>query len=895
MRWIARAVLVLYIVSGALHGQEPAPAPEAAPPAPAEPAPQPESAPAEPPAPAPAEPAPQPEPAPAPAEPPAPEAVAQKTFERVFGAAAVFDAVFSAQVLKGEPGKRHYVDANVDGKPEEVWFVDTSPRHPEAIRPVLVRVIDEDGDLVEGQEPDQDNDLYLADWKGDGTVDAVIDFSDQDGDQDVGELAFYRPGGDLAGGDNNVMTVWLSRDIGDDNQLWYDVGYAYDQAACQWRCHFGGNEMHYAMVLAPDATEWKPVFENPFVFVTYDGDVTSEEALRYEVDTGRILTLRQSMDADNDATTDEQHDYDVSIAARAPKDGLAIPDGSTETLQLRGIPTAPVITFAAAQSLHTQLVWDAMLLTWDENDDNVEGVEYADRHERWEGVVAPAVDGFDPIPGVHCGALNKRFELATQIGKPTAVYFHPADHRIHLLGAKRAWMDVDANYDRTPDMKYIMSDTDGDGAIDTWSIDVDANGTEDDSWKATAAIRPIAWTWQEVNAVQATEVAAMPAVLFSLNQRLEQAIAAKGADPFAGSVVAQFVHNGLRADNFDAAITSKLVASNESLRYYFDILKDVYLAQLKKLHDNAPFWQGVGEARGQGDYAKIQALFEQEFALSAPVAAYAEWIAARSAEANPNPRVSTAIDWIPDNIGWESEVAAYRAYWGQIDFFGKNVRRLTLADAAIETANQIPAPWGVDALAVRDTSGLGGVTLYVNEQPFAVRSPGGNGVVKFEKSLVEQDNHRAVVEMKASNVGPIGNTYTVRLRFSIEAGHRESAVEVLVEGAENNDLLELGIGLTRLSHQEYLLDPQAGVMAVWGTQTPAIGRIGLGAVFPAERFVREGDVPGENHIVLKIERGVPITYFIQAKWQNGLQYPVAPVMENWVKELRVLAGAKFPK
>ena len=884
MRSIARALVLLVIAAGVLHAQEPAPAEQPAPAPAAEPAP-----PAEP-APAPAEPA----PAPQPEAPPAPvaESTAQKTFERVFGAAATFDSVFSAQVLKDTPGKRHYVDANVDGKPEEVWFVDISPRHPEAIRPVLVRVLDEDGDLAEGQEPDQDNDCYLADWKGDGTVDAVLDFTDSDGDQDVGELTIYRAGGELAGGDVNVMTAWMSRDIGDDNQLWYDVGYGYEQLACQWRSHFGGNEVHYAFVLAPDAQAWKSVYENPFVFVTLDGDVMSEESLRYEIDGAVVRSLRHSFDADNDATIDDQHDYDVSITARAAKDGAAIPDGSTEPWQLRGVPVTPILTFASAQALPAQTNWDSLLLTWDENDDNVEGVEYKDRHERWEGVVAPPVEGFDAVPGIHSGTLNKRFELLAGSGKPAALYFHPADHRIHLQGAKKAWMDVDANNDHVADMKYAMKDSDGDGALDTWSIDADADGKEDDSWKAAATVRPVAPTWQEINAAQSAELAALPTALFGLCQRLEQAIAAKGADPFAGSVVAGFVKNGLRADNVDPTISSKLLRSNESLRFYLDILKDVYIAQLKKLHDNAAFWQGLGEARGQGDYAKMQTLIETEFALTQPAAIYAEWVVARNAEINTVPRISSAVDWIPDSIGWESELAAYRAYWGQIDFFGKSVRRLTLADAATTPDLSIESEWGLDALTVRDTSGLGGVTLYVNGEAFAVRSPGGNGVVKFEKSLVEQDNNHAVVEMKGSNVGPIGNVYTVRLRFSIEAGHRESAIEVLVEGAESSDVLELGIGITKFNNQEYVLDPQAGIMANWGTQSPAVGRIGLGVVFPADRYLREGDVPGENHAVIKIERNVPVTFYIQGQWQRGLQYPTAPVMENWIKDLRMLAGAK---
>ncbi|MDZ4857757.1 MAG: DUF4861 family protein [Candidatus Hydrogenedentes bacterium] len=859
------------------NAQEPAPAPAA--PAPA--------------APAPAEPAPSPESAPAPAPPAPPSSpVVHQTFVRVFGEAIVFDPVFSAQVVKDTPGKRHYVDMNVDGKPEEVWFVDTDLRHPEAMRPLLVRVIDEDGDLVEGGEPDQDSDLYIADWKGDGVIDAAADYIDRDADQDIAELVLYRAGGALANGDENVMTAWWSRDLGDDNLLWQNAGYGYDLALAQWNSHFGGNEMHCGFVLAPDATEWKPAGDTPFFFMNRDGDVMSEENLRIEADGLALRTMRHSFDADGDHTINAQHDYDVSITARAAAEGIAIAETDIERTDIRGVPAGPFLRFDAAQAILPAVVWDRMLLTWDENDDNVEGVDFTDRHERWEGVVPTGVEGFDQVGGPHSGALNKRFELAVQTGKPAAVYFHPADHRFHLSGAKRAWLDVDANYDRVADMKYAFTDSDSDGAIDTWSIDVDADGKEDDSWKSPAPVTAVNWAWQDVYALQSAELAALPAALYALTQRLEQAITAKGADPNAAGDSAAFVRNGFRAETVNPAITSKIVSSAESVRYYLDVTKDAYLVQLKKLHDNAALWQTVADARGLGDYAKIQLLVEQEFALTTALTPYTDWIAARDAEANPNPRVGSAIDWIPDSVGWESEQASYRAYWGQVDIFGKREQRLVLSDASVDANNQADTSWGMDALNVRDTSGLGGLTLYVNGQPNAVRSPGGNGVVTFEKSLVEQNNNRAIVEMKASNVGPIGNVYTVRMRFTIEAGHRETAVEVLVEGAESNDLLELGIGLTKLVHQEYALDPAAGVMAAWGSQLQSIGTIGLGVVFPPERFLREGDVPGENHVVIKIERGVPLTYYIQFDWLRGRQYPVAPVLENWNKQLHAFASAK---
>ena len=67
-----------------------------------------------------------------------------------------------------------------------------------------MRAIDEDGDLEEGAEPDLDSDLYVVDWKADGTVDVMTDYADRDGDNDVDEMAFYFPGGSKGKGKDTV-------------------------------------------------------------------------------------------------------------------------------------------------------------------------------------------------------------------------------------------------------------------------------------------------------------------------------------------------------------------------------------------------------------------------------------------------------------------------------------------------------------------------------------------------------------------------------------------------------------------------------------------------------------------------------------------------------------------
>ncbi|GMU91369.1 MAG: hypothetical protein AMXMBFR4_04270 [Candidatus Hydrogenedentota bacterium] len=814
-------------------------------------------------------------------------ATAQATFERVFGDAARLDPAMRENVLADEHGKRHYVDNSLDGRPDEVWYVDLDLRHADSMRPVLVRAIDQDADLVEGKEPDLDSDVYVADWNADGTVDAILDYTDIDDDQDVDEIALYVAGGPLANGDPNILTAWWARDVGDDNLLLYDVGFAFDLPRCQWRSHFGGNERFAAFVLEPGAAEWRLIPESQYIFADHDGDHVSEEAIRIGADGAALFTLQHSFDADNDADVEQQRDYDVSITARATQGGIPTPESDAERAAVMGIATGRMLTFDAAQRA-AGLAWDRVLLTWDENDHNVDGETFADTNERWEGVIAMGTEGFDAIGSPHVGAFNKRYELAIRPGKPMELYYHPADQRVHLKYAQRAWIDVDVNLDRSADMKYQFLDSDNDGIVDTWNVDVNADNVVDDTWTASpAAVKPVAWTWQDMNAIQKEVLKSAPAALFGLARRLEEAVTAKGADPTAGNATAAVVRSNFTA--LDTAIARKFISSDETGFYYLGILKDSWIAQLKSLHENAEFWQVFYEARGQGDYARMQGLLETEFGLAAEVPVYADWIAQQRDALLGYPRVNALVDWIPDSIGWESELESYRGYWGQIDYFGKRERRFVLADAAIGDPNQ-DAPWGMDALHVRDTCGIGGVTLYVNDNPYAVRSPGGKGIVTFEKSIVEQTPDHATVEMKASNVGPQGNTFTVRMRMTAFAGRRDSAVEIVVDGGTPDDRVELGVGLTKLAHQTVSFDQQAGIVAVFGEQSRTSGRIGLGLIYPPERFLREGELPGEHQVVLTIERGIPLVYFIQATWQRGRPYPVAPTAENWLEELRATAA-----
>ena len=387
------------------------------------------------------------------------------TFQRVFGVPGTLDAAMVEKVKALPAGERLAVDRNGDGKNDELWFIDNSLRHTAARRPILVRVLDEDGDL-DATGADLDSDLYLADWQADGVIDAVVDYHDEDADGDVDTMGIYFGEYQKPWLDKNVVKVWWSRDVGDDNLLWYDLDWNYEQIGCQYRSHFSGDEVFYQFALEKDSTHWLNVAYNPFAFYDPDHDQCSESVVRIGAIGSEIESMRYSMDIDDDAHGRQTHDYEFSITALSEKGKLQTDAEITKSFDVRGIPVHPVLGWQEAREFARQATWAKACLTWDEMNANTDQLVDRDPYERWEGVINHGSESFEQVGGPPGSPLNKRIEIALKPARPLRLYYDSTDRRLHLLGATTGWIEVDADLDGTIDASYKYADSNGDGIFD---------------------------------------------------------------------------------------------------------------------------------------------------------------------------------------------------------------------------------------------------------------------------------------------------------------------------------------------------------------------------------------------------------------------------------------------
>lgn len=893
-------------------------------------------------------------------------------FERIFGKSRLIAPERVAEVKALPAGEKLELDTNGDGLVDEAWYIDNAYRHDKEV--ILVRAVDEDGDYAKTGRPDTDSDLYFFDWDTDGYIDVVADYVDDDGDNDVDQMGLFYNKNWQDGKDD--MTVWWAMDIGDDNLLWYDVNGTYYQPLCQWRTHFSGDELFYQFRLTVDDAKWVNVWEDPFAFYDPDGDQASEVVVRVSAVGEAVKNLRYSIDADDDAYGRDTHNYDFSVTALPPAEGLSSAAWHTESLTIRGVETLPLLPWNKTKEFGQQAKWGKAMLTWDEINSNTDEKPEQDPHERWEGILnAKSKHGdFEQVGGPPSSQFNKRVEVTAKPASPLALYFDEVDQRLHLLGAEYGYMDIDFNLDGAVDAIETWKDSDGDGKLDLREMDVNADGTIDIVQPMKPGEKTYALEFEELPGLY------KPAIEKSLEGSqafIDAASAAFKKLPQDVADVISYYSGPLEDFHPETEIGKRIKNTPAGARFYVELVRDRLFVASRR---DQPEWTTIESSYLEGDYGRAAALLAnfnrvpanarhvaplnvagasysksitleitaqgnsskapvfQDCPVAVPVAELKkladdfnpgacvvvhgdrwldwriipsqvdEWrhsgdqeltfvadLSVRSVtavrvfyrpinESAPQyPKLTNAVLDNPAYVAWESDAGAYRFYTGQFDFFGKQVQLKPHAERLIypiiDVNYHTEQDWGIDALHVGKTSGLGGLTIYLDGKEYPVQSPAGEGHVKFEHKVLGSGPVRAAVEIIASNVFPEHPEEKVNLRCFIYA--RNAGTEINVQLPEGLEGASIAPGLMNLP--EGVISQSDNLLSVWGRQGDDIGEIGLAVALDGRAKPVIPNLDVERRAVCALE-GNAFRYWILGGWQRGMRYPMSFGATNWQRE-----------
>lgn len=890
-------------------------------------------------------------------------------FERIFGKSRIIAPERIAEVKALPAGEKLALDTNGDGVIDELWYIDTAFRHNKEV--ILVRAVDEDGDLAVNGRPDTDSDLYFFDWDADGYIDVVADYVDDDGDNDVDQMGLYYNKNWQDGKDD--MTVWWAMDIGDDNLLWYDVNGTYYQPLCQWRTHFSGDELFYQFRLTVEDEKWVNVWEDPFAFYDPDGDLASEVVVRISAVGEAVKNLRYSIDADDDAYGRDTHNYDFSVTALPPEEGLSSAAWHSEALTIRGVETLTVLPWNKTKEFGQKAKWGKAMLTWDEINSNTDEKPEQDPHERWEGILnAKSKHGdFEQVGGPPSSPVNKRVEVTAKPASPLALYFDEVDQRLHLLGAEYGYMDIDFNHDGVVDAAHTWKDEDGDGKLDTRSVDVNADGVVDFVQPLKAGDKTYALEFEELPGVY------KPAIAKALKESQAfidvASVAFKKLPPDVMDVIAYY-SGPLESFHPETEIGRRIKNTPAGARFYVELVRDRLFVASRSVE---PEWAAIESAYLEGNYGKAATLLAKlnrvpstpaavaplklagaaytksvTLTLSAPggkhsapvlqdypVAISVAELKKQAGDFNPAacvvvhgdrwldwrvvpsqvddwrhggeqeltfvmdlavggsnvfqvfyrsesdpasnyPKLTNAVLDNPAYVAWESDAGAFRFYTGQFDFFGKQVQLKPRAERLIypliDVNYHAEQEWGIDALHVGKTSGLGGLTIYLDGKEYPVQSPAGEGHVTFEHKVLGAGPVRAAVEIIASNVFPEQPEKKVNLRCFIYA--RNAGTEVNVQLPEGLEKAKIAPGLMNLP--EGVNGQSGNTFTVWGWQGEEIGEVGLALALDSSAKPTVQQLEAERRAVCE-PKGDSFRYWILGGWRRGAQYPTSYGAGNW--------------
>ena len=236
------------------------------------------------------------------------------------------------------------------------------------------------------------------------------------------------------------------------------------------------------------------------------------------------------------------------------------------------------------------------------------------------------------------------------------------------------------------------------------------------------------------------------------------------------------------------------------------------------------------------------------------------------------------------NIGWESNCASYRLYYGQIEGFGKLYEYMILPVLTANYTYHNMTEWGMDILHVGDASGLGGISLWEGEKRVPAMNIGGKGDIKIERRVLATGPVRGLARVDLSNIRSARGEYTIILILSAFADNFFSRQDITILTKIGREVI-YSPGIEKLTGDACAWDKAKGFLAVWGPGVEGSGDIGLGLMFSPQEYAGYEESSLDRYVKLKIPAGKTRSHWILTGWSKGFTAPAPPAAANWAKRV----------
>lgn len=236
------------------------------------------------------------------------------------------------------------------------------------------------------------------------------------------------------------------------------------------------------------------------------------------------------------------------------------------------------------------------------------------------------------------------------------------------------------------------------------------------------------------------------------------------------------------------------------------------------------------------------------------------------------------------NIGWESNCAAYRFYWGQLEAFGKLDNRLIMSTFDAQYTYHDMMDWGMDILKIGNASGLGAISIWENDTRIPTINAVGKGEVQYARKVVGAGPVRAIARVDITGIQPAESGYGVTLIMSAFTDNRFSRQDIVLRSAAGGNIV-YSPGIQKLHGETWSWDKDKGFLATWGEGAQGAGEVGLGLMFSPESCAGFSENELDRYVKLSAEAGVKQTFWILGGWHQGIGAPAAPQADNWARDV----------